>query len=44
MIIKKIKEQKIDSTKNVIQLSKTEFKKMLTLKNLGYTQEYKKLD
>ena len=42
--LSKIKEQKIDSTKNVIQLSKTEFKKMLTLKNLGYTQEYKKLD
>ncbi|PZO30951.1 MAG: hypothetical protein DCF13_01840 [Flavobacteriaceae bacterium] len=42
--LSKIKVQKIDSTKNVIQLSKTEFKKMLTLKNLGHTQEYKKLD
>ena len=42
--LSKIKVQKIDSTKNVIQLSKTEFKKMLTLKNLGHTQEYKKLE
>jgi hypothetical protein len=40
----KIKVQKIDSTKNIIELSKTEFKKMLTLKNLGHIQEYKKLD
>jgi len=42
--LSKIKVQKIDSTKNVIQLSKTEFKKMLTLKNLGHTLEYKKLE
>jgi hypothetical protein len=42
--LSKIKVQKIDSTRNVIELSKTEFKKMLTLKNLGHIQEYKKLD
>lgn len=42
--LSKIKVKKIDSTRNVIELSKTEFKKMLTLKNLGHTQEYKKLD
>lgn len=42
--LSKIKVQKIDSTRNVIQLSKAEFKKMLTLKNLGHTQDYKKLD
>lgn len=41
--LSKIKVQKIDSIKNVIELSKTEFKKMLALRNLGYTQEYKKL-
>ena len=40
----KIKVQKIDSTKNLIELSKTEFKKMLTLKKLGSIQEYKKLE
>jgi hypothetical protein len=42
--LSKIKVLKIDSIRNVIQLSKAEFKKMLTLKNLGHTQEYKKLD
>lgn len=42
--LSKIKVQKIDSTRNVIELSKAEFKRMLTLKNLGHTQEYKKLD
>lgn len=42
--LSKIKVQKIDSSRNVIELSKTEFKKMLTLKNLGHIQEYKKLD
>jgi hypothetical protein len=42
--LSKIKVQKIDSTKNLIELSKLEFKKMLSLKKLGYIQEYKKLD
>ena len=42
--LSKIKVQKIDSTRNVIELSKAEFKKMLALKNLGHIQEYKKLD
>lgn len=39
----KTKVQKIDSTKNVIELSKTEFKKLLSMKKIGYVQEYKKL-
>ncbi|TDP60849.1 hypothetical protein [Flavobacterium dankookense] len=42
--LSKIKVQKIDSTRNVIELSKAEFKRMLTLKNLGHIQEYKKLN
>lgn len=42
--LSKIKSQKIDSTKSVFELSKSEFKKMLTLKKLGYIQEYKKLE
>jgi hypothetical protein len=42
--LSKAKVQKIDSTKNVFELSKTEFKKMLALKRLGFIQEYKKLD
>ena len=42
--LSKIIVQRIDSSRIVIQLSKAEFKKMLTLKNLGHTQEYKKLD
>jgi hypothetical protein len=42
--LSKIKVQKIDSSKNIIELTKTEFKKMLTLKKLGYIQEYKKLE
>lgn len=42
--LSKIKVQKIDSTKNIIELSKTEFKKMLALKKLGYIQEFKKLE
>lgn len=42
--LSKVKVQKIDSTKNVFELSKTEFKKMLALKRLGFIQEYKKLD
>ncbi|MGL2964170.1 hypothetical protein ACSVH2_10165 [Flavobacterium sp. RSB2_4_14] len=40
----KRKSLKIDSTKSVFNLSKPEFKKMLTLKKLGYIQEYNKLD
>lgn len=39
-----IKSKKIDSTKSVFQLSKKEFKKMMSLKNLGYIKEYKKLN
>jgi hypothetical protein len=42
--LSKIKVQKIDSSKNIIELTKTEFKKMLTLKKLGYIKEYKKLE
>lgn len=42
--LSKNKVQKIDSTKNVIELSKSEFKRMLTLKKLGYIQEYEKLE
>lgn len=42
--LSKIKVQKIDSSRNVIELSKAEFKKMLSLNNLGHIQEYKKLD
>ena len=41
--ISKIKAQKIDSTKIIVQLSKREFKKMLTLKRFGYDQNFKKI-
>lgn len=42
--LSKIKAQKIDSTKIIVQLSKREFKKMLTLKRFGYDQKFKKID
>lgn len=42
--LSKIKSQKIDSTKIIIQLSKREFKKMLALKRFGYNQDFKKVD
>lgn len=42
--LSKIKAQKIDSTKIIVQLSKKEFKKMLTLKRFGYDQNFKKID
>ncbi len=42
--LSKIKAQKIDSTKIIVQLSKREFKKMLTLKRFGYDQDFKKID
>lgn len=42
--LSKIKAQKIDSTKIIVQLSKREFKKMLTLKRFGYDQNFKKID
>lgn len=38
------KVQKIDSTRNVIQLTRKEFKYMLKLKKFGYNQEFKKID
>lgn len=38
------KVQKIDSTRNIIQLSRKEFKSMLKLKNFGYDQDFKKID
>ena len=40
--LSKIKSIKIDSTKNRIQLSRKEFRKMLSLKNLGYDRVFKK--
>ncbi|QBZ98716.1 hypothetical protein [Flavobacterium sangjuense] len=42
--LSKIKAQKLDSTKIIVQLSKKEFKKMLTLKRFGYDQNFKKTD
>lgn len=42
--LSKIKAQKIDSTKIIVQLSKKEFKKMLTLKRFGFDQDFKKID
>ena len=41
--ISKIKSKKIDSTSYIINPSRSEFKKILDLKNLEYKQEFKKL-
>lgn len=38
------KSQKIDSIRNVFHLSKSEFKKMLHLKKLGFIQDFKRLN
>jgi hypothetical protein len=42
--LSKIKAIKIDPVKNVFQLSRREFKKMLTLKNLGYERNFKRIN
>lgn len=42
--LSKIKSTKIDSVKNVFQLSRWEFRKMLTLKNLGYERNFKRIN
>lgn len=42
--LSKIKSIKIDSIKNVFQLSRKEFRTMLALKNLGFEKNYKKID
>lgn len=42
--LSKIKSIKVDSTKNVFQLSRKEFKTMLALKHLGFERNYKKID
>jgi hypothetical protein len=41
--LSKIKSIKIDSIKNVFQLSKKEFRTMLALKNFGFEKNYKKV-
>ena len=42
--LSKTKVQKIDSTRNIIQLTRKEFKNMLKLKKFGYDQTFKKID
>lgn len=42
--LSKIKSTKINSVKNVFQLSRREFRKMLTLKNLGYERNFKRIN
>jgi hypothetical protein len=42
--ISEIKSVKIDSTKNLFQLSKREFKSMLVLKNFGFEKSYRKVN
>lgn len=42
--LSKIKIQRIDSTRNIIQISRKEFKNMLRLRKLGYDQDFKKID
>lgn len=42
--LSKIKVQRIDSTRNIIQLTRKEFKNMLRLKRFGYDQDFKKID
>ncbi|MSP84206.1 MAG: hypothetical protein EXR18_00040 [Flavobacteriaceae bacterium] len=42
--LSKIKSIKLDSTKNLFQLSKKEFRTMLALKYLGFERNYKKVD
>lgn len=42
--LSKVKVRKIDSTRNIIQLSRKEFKNMLKLKNFGYNQDFNKID
>ena len=42
--LSKIKSIKIDSIKNVFQLSRKEFIKMLALKNLGFEKNYIKIN
>ena len=41
--LSKIKVQKLDSLKNIIQLSRREFKKMLALKHFGFEQKFLKI-
>ena len=42
--LSKIKSIKIDSIKNVFQLSKKEFRTMLALKNFGFERNFRKID
>lgn len=42
--LSKTKVQRIDSTRNIIQLKRKEFKRMLDLKKFGYDQDFKKTD
>ena len=42
--LSKIKSIKVDSTKNVFELSRKEFKTMLAMKHLGFERNYKKID
>jgi len=42
--LSKTKVQKIDSTRNIIELTRKEFKNMLKLKKFGYKQDFKKTD
>ncbi|MDN3676953.1 hypothetical protein QWY90_06480 [Flavobacterium paronense] len=42
--LSKTKVQKIDSTRNIIQLTRKEFKNMLKLKKFGYSHSFKRTD
>ena len=42
--ISEIKSVKIDSTKNLFQLTRKEFKSMLVLKNFGFEKSYRKVN
>lgn len=42
--LSKTKVQRIDSTRNIIELTRKEFKNMLKLKKFGYDQNFNKID
>lgn len=42
--LSKVKVQKIDSTRNIIQLTRKEFKNMLKLNNFGYDHNFRKIN
>ncbi len=42
--LSKINSYKVDATKIIFQVSKSEFRKMVSLKKLGYSKEFKKLN